>query len=405
VEEIKSDKKNALAMGPFGSNITTDNFVSSGVPVIRGINLAENKFTEENFVYLTEEKANQLLSATALPGDIVFTHRGTIGQVGIIPFDARYPRYVVSQSQMKLSCDTKKVDPYFVYYYFISPAGQHELLSHTSTTGVPALAQPLTSLKQISILLPGIDKQKKVASILQSLDKKIMVIYNTIRILEKIIQTIFTSWFIHFEFPNDKGKPYKLSGGEMISSRLGMIPANWNVKKLGDVVKIYDSKRVPLSSLVRSTRKGSYPYYGAASIIDYIDDYIFDGTYVLLAEDGTVIDEVDHPYVQYVQGKFWVNNHAHVLQGTDEISTEYLDLYLRRLNIRPWITGAVQLKINQTNLVNIPIIVPDSNILGYANKILKSMYDSMIISKNMIESLTKLRDLLIPKLISGEIRI
>lgn len=101
-------------------------------------------------------------SANAFPGDIVFTHRGTIGQVAIIPYNAKFPRYVVSQSQMKLTCDIRKVDPFFVYYYFVSPRGQHELLSNTSSTGVPALAQPLTSLKRVSILLPSMAEQKEL---------------------------------------------------------------------------------------------------------------------------------------------------------------------------------------------------------------------------------------------------
>jgi type I restriction enzyme S subunit len=145
IDEIRAPIKHSVAMGPFGSRIKTDNFVPSGVPVIRGGNLNAERFRDEDFVFLTEEKADELRSANASPGDLVFTHRGTIGQVGIIPNSARYPRYVVSQSQMKLTCDAKKVNPLFVFYYFRSPLGQHELLMNTSTSGVPAIGRPLTS--------------------------------------------------------------------------------------------------------------------------------------------------------------------------------------------------------------------------------------------------------------------
>lgn len=108
IDEIKAPVPHSIAMGPFGSDIKTDNFVSSGVPVIRGINLSSGRFNNNDFVFVTEEKADKLRSANAFPEDIVFTHRGTLGQVGIIPRNALYKRYVVSQSQMKLTCDPKK---------------------------------------------------------------------------------------------------------------------------------------------------------------------------------------------------------------------------------------------------------------------------------------------------------
>ena len=144
-----------IAMGPFGSDITTDNFVSEGVPVIRGNNLGVGRFHAEGFVFLSEEKADDLANANAFPGDLVFTHRGTLGQIGIIP-SGQFERYVVSQSQMKLTCDPEQADALFVYYYFKSPEGQHALLANTSQTGVPAISQPVTSLKGIRLRLPSL---------------------------------------------------------------------------------------------------------------------------------------------------------------------------------------------------------------------------------------------------------
>src|SRR3990170_882326 len=138
VEEIAAPTPRAIAMVPFGSDIKTENFVSAGVPVIRGVNLSADRFLDDKFVFLTEEKADELSAANAFARDLVFTHRGTIGQVGIISPNARFRRYVVSQSQMKFTCDPQKADPRFIFYFFRSPMGQHELLANTSTTGVPA---------------------------------------------------------------------------------------------------------------------------------------------------------------------------------------------------------------------------------------------------------------------------
>ena len=142
-------------MGPFGSDIKTDNFVDTGVPVIRGGNLTHG-FVDDNFVFVSEAKADELRNANAFPGDIVITHRGTLGQVGMIPLTSRHRRYVVSQSQMLLSVNPELASPRYLFDYLRSPTGQHALLANTSQTGVPAISRPTTSLKAIRLLLPPI---------------------------------------------------------------------------------------------------------------------------------------------------------------------------------------------------------------------------------------------------------
>lgn len=144
-----------VAMGPFGSDIKTDNFVSAGVPVIRGGNLTDG-FVDEHFVYLGEGKADELRNANAFSGDIVITHRGTLGQVGLIPSKSTFPRYVVSQSQMVLSVDSTATSPRYVYEFLRSSVGQHQLLANTSQTGVPAIARPVTSVRAIRIVSPPV---------------------------------------------------------------------------------------------------------------------------------------------------------------------------------------------------------------------------------------------------------
>lgn len=142
-----------VAMGPFGSDITTDNFVASGVPVIRGGNLKDG-FIDDNFVYVTDTKADALRNANAFAQDIVITHRGTLGQVGIIPKKPTYSRYVVSQSQMLLAADTEKTTPRFIFEFLRSEAGMQQLLAFTSQVGVPAIARPTTSLKSLDVIAP-----------------------------------------------------------------------------------------------------------------------------------------------------------------------------------------------------------------------------------------------------------
>jgi type I restriction enzyme S subunit len=136
----------------------------------------------------------------------------------------------------------------------------------------------------------------------------------------------------------------------------------WKEYRLGDVVNILDYKRIPLSSKERSTRNGLYPYYGAQGIIDYIDDYIFDGTYLLIAEDGENLKSHKQGISQIAKGKFWVNNHAHILESNGKSDIRYICYLLNSIDISGYITGSAQPKLNQENLRSITIKLPSLTI-------------------------------------------
>ena len=155
-----------FSMGPFGSDIKKSNFVRMGVPVIRGINLTVPPFYEENFVFLTEKKAYELKSAYAFPEDLIFTHRGTLGQIGMIPENSKFKKYVISQSQMKCTCKKEILQPLFAFYFFSSEYGQKMIFKESTKSGVPHITQPLTTLRQFLIIIPSIPEQKKISQIL-----------------------------------------------------------------------------------------------------------------------------------------------------------------------------------------------------------------------------------------------
>ena len=171
--------------------------------------------------------------------------------------------------------------------------------------------------------------------------------------------------------------------------------------RFGDIVTLEDSKRVPLNSRDREARKGPYPYYGATSVMDYVDGYLFDGIRVLLGEDGTVIDSEGRPILQYVWGKYWVNNHAHILAPSGEYSLEAIYIALRRTAINHIVTGAVQMKISQRNLKSLELVMPSPKGLGY----LQDLFAAYRINQDESAKLAGLRDALLPKLMSGEIDV
>lgn len=170
---------------------------------------------------------------------------------------------------------------------------------------------------------------------------------------------------------------------------------------LEEVVELEDSKRVPLNSREREQRKGPYPYYGATSVMDFVDDYLFDGTRVLLGEDGTVIQENGRPILQYVWGKYWVNNHAHILKASSSYSLEAIYTALARTDIRHIVTGAVQMKISQKNLKGLKLNLPNPEDLA----LLDNLFREYNILADESKRLELLRGTLLPKLMSGEIDV
>lgn len=161
-----------ISMGPFGSNIKKECFVESGVPVLNGSNVTDIAMNDDSFRYVTKEKADSLGKANARRGDIVVTHRGTLGQISFIPETSLYDRYVISQSQFRCRCN-EKVLPEYLVYYFHTRKGQHDLLSNASQVGVPALARATTTFQQLEVDIPNIEEQRKIVGVFEDIRDKI----------------------------------------------------------------------------------------------------------------------------------------------------------------------------------------------------------------------------------------
>lgn len=185
----------------------------------------------------------------------------------------------------------------------------------------------------------------------------------------------------------------------------GKIPDDWYFGTFSEIIEFHDTKRIPLSNRERANLKKIFPYYGATSVMDYVDRYIFDGVYLLISEDGTVADSKGFPILQYVDGQFWVNNHAHIVTGKNGFTVEILYLLFSLTNIQSIITGAVQQKISQSNLKKVPVIIPSKSELNKFDSIIQPIFAQIRNLRAENNRLSNILNILIPRLLSGKLDV
>jgi len=375
-----------FAMGPFGSNIKAENFIKSGVPVIRGKNLNFHKYVDGDFVYLNDKKADELKKSNCFPDDLVFTHRGTIGQVGLIP-KGKYPRYVVSQSGMKLTVDKNKLDENYLFYFFKSDIGQYELLKNESQVGVPAISSPLSSLKSVDLTLPPLSEQKVIASVLSSFDDKIGLLHRQNKTLEAMAETLFKQWFV------EEAEEY------------------WEDGKMPDEFD-YTMGVSPPGESYNETEDGIPMFQGNADFeFRFPRRRIFTTDPKRFAEKYATLISVRAP----VGAQNMANEKCCIGRGVAEFrykrNTDYYTYtYFKLKSLMKEIqsfndTGTVFGSISKADFEAFEIVIPPNELVDKYQFEVKPIDDKVIANTIQIRTLEKLRDTLLPKLMSGEVRV
>ncbi len=403
----------SIQTGPFGSQLHASDYVEQGIPVVMPANIgSDGGISEDGIARITQFDADRLQQHKLQVGDVVFSRRGDVTRNALI--EAHQAGWLCGTGCLKVRLGSQtQASAKFISYCLRLPETKDWLVRHAVGATMPNLNTSI--LSAVPILLPELPVQQSIANILGCLDERIDLLRETNATLEAIVQALFKSWFVDFDPVHARARGEQLAGlapevaalfpDSFEESALGLVPKGWKYVSLKEATDIFDSKRIPLAGQERAKRKGPYPYYGAAALMDWVDDYIFDGVYLLMGEDGSVADASGYPITQYVWGKIWVNNHAHVLQGRNGISTEHLMLALKGVNIQPFITGAVQAKLSQSNMWRIQFLMPTQSVASAFADLISPMFAKIRANSEQAQTLANLRDTLLPRLISGQLRL
>ena len=291
-------------------------------------------------------------------------------------------------------------------YSLLSPFVQKQI-KRSDTTGSVVSNLCIPDLCALEIPYVNIERQECIVALLSDIDSKIDNNNAISAELEGMAKDLYDYWFVQFDFPDENGKPYKSSGGKMVWNEelKREIPEGWEATNIGAITICHDSERIPVSGEKRKMMIGSIPYYGATEIMGHVNRAIFNGDYVLLAEDGSVMDDSGHPIIQRISGPSWVNNHAHVLEPEKTYSCRLLMMILKDIPVVQIKTGSIQWKINQENLNKYKIANIPSALRALAVLKLEPI-DSMLLDlKKENEELTSLRDFLLPMLLNGQVKV
>ena len=331
-------------------------------------------------------RKNDILITTVRPNQ---KHYGIIKNVA--------KNMVASTGFAVLTPKEDKVDPGYIYNYLIQDHITTYLhsIAESSTSTYPSIKPSV--IGDLEVDLPPLEEQKAIAHILSTLDDKIEVNNQINKTLENMAQAIFKQWFVDFEFPNEDGEPYKPSGGEMVETELGMIPKGWEVVKLNSVVDICYGKNLPTKKLLSD----GYPVFGGNGQIGFYSEYLYEKSQVLIACRGAASGKVivSLPY------SFVTNNSLILEQNGTTVTHEYLKQFCLEKEFYNYATGSAQPQITIANLAKANILIPHRDLMNMFSLIRNSIDSKVLSLFNENNKLVDLRDTLLPKLMSGEIRV
>ena len=358
--------------GPFGGALKKEIFKPTGYAVYEQQHAIYRKL--EFRYYIDKQKYEELKRFAVHPGEMIVSCSGTIGKTFVIPENA--PEGVINQALLKLT-PTSRINVFYLQYFFDNTISK--ILNSVARGGAIKNVPSVEELKAIKIPIPTLEVQQRLVEVLDNFEK----ICSDLNIgLPAEIEARQKQ----YEYYRDKLLTFAETGNTILSRaeqsraeqsraeqsraliKLLQYVFGYAVVTLEDIAENCDSMRKPVTSGKREA--GEYPYYGASGIVDYVKDYIFDGDYLLVSEDGANLLARSTPIAFSISGKNWVNNHAHVLKFDCYETRRFVEFYLNSIDLAPYISGGAQPKLNQKNLNRIEIPLPSQERQKYIVSIL-----------------------------------
>ena len=389
IADVQDPKGKAIVSGPFGSNIGMRFFVSEGIPVIRGNNLTTDltRFIDNGFVFLTEEKAQEFKNCEAIPGDLIFTAAGSLGQVGLIPDNPKFPKYIISNKQLRARLDSTKVDKLFAFYWLSSPSMVEYIQQQNTGSSVPLIN--LSILRALPIPLPSLPEQRAIAEVLGALDDKIELNRRMNATLEAMARAVFREWFV--DNPEAEG---------------------WEIGTVGDIAQ----------NIRRSTTPNNIdpdtPYIGL--------EHMPRGS-IALIEWGNA-NELESNKFRFNKGEFLFGKlrpyfHKVGIAPLDGVcSTDILVItpkspvwyglvlgYISSVELINYTnaasTGTKMPRTSWQDIARYEIPIPPKKLAKEYSEILLPLTQQININIEQSRTLAELRDTLLPRLMRGEVRV
>ena len=380
--------------------------ILDGIPSLGGEHLnADGGFIFEKIKYIPEDFFETLNKGHIYPNDIIVVKDGaTTGKISFVDEDFPHKRAVVNEHLFIVRVDPKMAFPKYVFYCLFSSEGQRQILSDFRGATIGGISRDFP--RNVNVLTPTMAEQTQIANFLdrktEQIDELIRIKERRIELLQEQRTALINQAVTKGLDPNVKMKP---SGVEWI----GKIPRHWTISKVKHEFESLDNLRIPLNSETRGSMELKvYDYYGASGIIDKVENYIFDEPLILIGEDGANLYLRSTPLAFKATGKYWVNNHAHVLKPKYG-NIDYLTNMLESLDYTHYITGAAQPKLTSEHLMNITVIVPptceQTQIANFLDRKTKQIDDLIAIEQRKIELLKEYRQSLISEAVTGKIDV
>ena len=395
--EICDEVKGVIRTGPFGSQLHESDYTEEGIPVVMPKNIVDGKLSVENIAHIDETNGARLAQHKLLKGDIVYGRRGDIGRRALIA--AKEAGWLCGTGCLRISLGNTPINPMFLYYYLGQPQVIEWIFNQAIGATMPNLNTDI--VRSIKILYPSLPTQHKIASVLSAYDDLIENNTRRIAILEEMAQSLYREWFVHFRFPGHEKK-------SMVESALGMIPEGWEVVKLGDNCLITMGQS-PNSEFYNTAGDG-LPFHQGVS--DFGERFPSDRMYCTaanrIAEAGDILFSVRAPVgrINLANKKIVIGRGLSAIRSRTGnqgfVFQQLIELFQEEDIIG---NGAIFKSVTKDDMHGIKMLLPPQTIISLFEHYTQPIFSiiEVLIKKNV--NLRQTRDLLLPKLISGEVDV